>query len=79
MVERWFRPRHHTGWRGDNAPSTRRAQLMRTTDHRMNLHDRRVQAARRAGALANVTRDRSTERKARTDSNYFYRLARRSR
>ena len=75
--ERWFKPRHHTGWRESQSPSTRRAQTMSTTDHRLNLHDRRVQAGRRLQALANVTTDRSTERKARADANYFFRKARR--
>jgi len=52
---------------------------MSTTDRRMSRDSRYLQAGRRANALANVTRDRETERKARTDAHYFYRKARRTR
>ena len=52
---------------------------MRTTDHRLSRDSRYLQAGRRANALANVTRDRETERKARADARYFYARARRTR
>ena len=77
-MARWYKPKHHTGWRKDQNQDTRRRQLMSTTDHRLNRDSRYLQAGRRANALANVTRDRVTERKARSDARYFYGKARRT-
>lgn len=78
-MAKWYHPKHHTGWRKDQSSETRRGQLMSTTDHRKSRDSRYLQAGRRANALANVTRDRVTERKARSDSRYFYSRARRMR
>lgn len=75
--EKWFEGLKETGWHKTQSADTRRRNLMDTTDHRKDIHDRRVQAARRMNALANVTTDRETEAKARADANYFYRKARR--
>ena len=52
---------------------------MRTTDHRKSRDSRYLQAGHRINALANVTQDRETERKARSDARYFYGRARRTR
>ena len=75
--EKWYKPRTRTGWRKRHAPSTRRRSLMKTTDKRKSRHGRNLQAAKRANALANVTKDRETERKARADATHFYKRARR--
>lgn len=73
---RWFHPRKETGWRKDQEEETRRRHLMDSTDHRRGLHDRRVEAGRRAQALANVTQDGETRRAAEADAGYFFRRAR---
>ena len=75
--EKWFKPGKETGWRKGQKPSTRRRHLMSTTDRRKTPHNRRIEAARRANALANVTKDSATERAARSDARHFYRSARR--
>lgn len=72
--ERWYDPQKHTGWRKSQAPNTRRSKLMASTDRRMTMHNRHLQAGRRAQALANVTKDKETERKARSDAKHFYKL-----
>ena len=79
MVEKWYEHGTTTGWRKDQKPSTRRRHLMASTDRRKSPHNRRIEAARRANALANVTEDRPTERAARSDARHFYRSARRTR
>jgi len=79
VMAKWYKPKHHTGWRKDQASDTRRRQLMATTDRRKSRDGRYLQAGHRANALANVTQDRETERKARSDARYFYGRARRTR
>lgn len=70
--KRWFEAERETGWRKTQEASTRRTKLLTATDKRMSLCDRYLQAARIIGALANVTANKSTEQKARSDANYFY-------
>ena len=72
----WFHPKTHTGWKKTQSATTRRRKLLSATDKRMSLHDRYVNAGRKAIALANVTKDPATKRKARADANYFFRKAR---
>lgn len=71
----WFKPKTHTGWDKDNKASTRRRKLLSSTDKRKTMHDRYVSAARKIQALANVTQDKETERKAKSDAQYFFRKA----
>ena len=70
---KWFKPKKHTGWKKNQKATTRRSKLLSATDKRKNLHDRYLEAGRKALALANVTKDKVTEQKARTDANYFFR------
>jgi hypothetical protein len=72
MVEKWFKPRKHTGWDKDQSAATRRKHLMASTPKSFSLHRRRLQAGRRAQALANVTRDKKTEKLAKQDAEYFF-------
>jgi hypothetical protein len=69
----WFHPKDHTGWRKRQPANVRRQKLLRATDKRKTLHDRYLEAGRKALALANVTRDRETHVKARSDAEYFFR------
>ncbi len=75
MAVKWFKPKKETGWDKDQSPTTRRRKLMASTPKSMSLRTRHIQAGRRANALANVTRDHSTEAKARADANYFFNMA----
>ena len=77
MKEKWYTHGKETGWRKGQNPSTRLRHLMSKTDKRKSLHNRRIEAARRANALANVTEDRPTAIAARRDARHFYRSARR--
>lgn len=52
---------------------------MAATDKRMSRHDRYVQAGRMIQALANVTKDKATERKANSDATYFFNKAQKTR
>ena len=72
--EKWFDPQKHRGWSKSQSASYRRSLLMKSTDKRKSLHDRRLEAAHAMQALANVTEDRATRVKAKSDANYFYRL-----
>jgi len=74
--ERWFHPRKHTGWKKEQSAETRRKHLWAYTDKRYTLHKRYVQAARKILALANVTQDPETRKKARADADYFLARAR---
>ena len=75
MSSKWFHPKKHTGWDKDQSPTTRRRKLMASTPKSMSMRKRHVQAGRRANALANVTTDKATATKARSDANYFFNLA----
>lgn len=71
----WFAPKTHTGWDKDNKAVTRRRKLLDATDKRKTIHDRYVEAARMIQALANVTKDKETAKKARADAVYFFKKA----
>jgi len=73
--EKWFKPEKETGWKKTQKPATRRRKLMAATDKRRSRHDQYVEAGRMINALANVTKDRETERKARSDAVYFFKRA----
>ena len=75
-MEKWFKPGKHTGWKKSLPSSTRRYRLLASTDKRMTMRKRYVQAGRKAMALANVTEDTTTERKARADAKYFFQKVR---
>jgi len=71
----WFNPKTPTGWKKTQKQTTRRSKLLASTDKRMSMHDRYVQAARKIQALCNVTEDKQTSTVARTDALYFFRKA----
>jgi hypothetical protein len=72
-IIRWFKPKKHSGWKKTQSSTTRRRNLMATTDKRKSMHDRYLEAGRRIQALANVSQDSPTEKKARADAKYFFR------
>jgi len=72
MKNKWFHPKKHTGWRKTQKASTRRFRLLDSTDKRKSMHNRYLEAGRKAQALANVTEDSETKRKAKSDAEYFF-------
>lgn len=68
--QKWFHPKTVTDWKKSQNPMTRRRHLKKGGVSN-------VTAGRRALALANVTTDPSTKRKAQADANYFFRKTRR--
>lgn len=75
MKKLWYLPKTHSGWRKTQSTEERRRKLMASTDKRLSLHDRYVQAGRKIQSLANVTKDKPTGSKARMDAMYFFRRA----
>jgi hypothetical protein len=71
-VKKWFKPKVHTGWDKDQSAATRRRHLISSTPKNWTLHRRRLTAGRRAQALANVTQDSATKKKAAADAEYFF-------
>ena len=71
----WFMPKTHTGWKKTLPAKTRRARLLRSTPKNYTRYHRYILAGRRIQALANVTKDPATKRKARADAQYFFRKA----
>ena len=68
--KRWFKPKRKTGWHKDDPASIRRQRVLRA------FHNNALRAGRAMLALANVTRDPETKRKARQDAEYFFELHR---
>jgi len=65
---RWFQPGKTLGWhKGDTQSQRRRTAL---TSRRGNY----LKTAKALNSLANVTRDDETQRKARADAKYFFKL-----
>jgi len=71
-MKKWFNPKKHSGWKKSQKQTTRRAKLLSATDKRKSMHNRYLEAGRKAQALANVTKDKETERLARSDADYFF-------
>ena len=74
--KQWAKFETVTGWQKTQSATTRRSKMLAATDKGSSIHDRYVEAGRMLNQLANVTTDRPTELKARTDANYFFRKAR---
>ena len=71
----WAEFKTVTGWSKTQPSDTRHRKMLSTTNKKLSLHDRYVQAGRRLVQLANVTTDKPTEIKARADAHYFFRNA----
>jgi hypothetical protein len=67
---RWFEPQVETGWRKDEVESIRRVKVL-------DAHKgEELASARAMQALSNVSTDRETTRKAKSDANDFCRIHR---
>ena len=69
--EKWFEAGKSLGWQKSDSVEKRRRIALR---HR---HGDKLATARALQALANVTKDKETKKKARADALYFYRQYRR--
>ena len=72
MARKWFKPKGHTGWKKTQKASYRRKLVLLSTDKRKTLRSRYVEAGRKMLALANVTQDPETKKKALSDAKYFF-------
>ena len=66
-TRRWFQPGKALNWSKDDSQTVRRRQSLQAR------RGKALPVARALNALANVTRDPETARKARADAAYFYR------
>ena len=73
--KKWFNPKGNlAGWKKTQKASTRRRHAIASTPKNLSLRERRLKAARKLQALANVTKDPETRRKAKADADYFFSL-----
>lgn len=64
---KWFEPGKRLNWSKEDGQARRRRNALNSR------HGSYLKAARALMALANVTQDEETKRKARSDALYFYR------
>jgi len=72
-AEQWFEPKVHSGWKKGQPQSVRRAKVLKA--HKGD----ELASAWSMQALANVSTDRDTAKKASEDADYFYMLLHRRR
>lgn len=63
-MDKWFKPKHKSGFDKDKTTKNNVRTMMTNSDHRKSEKDRLLQVGRQAQALANVTTDRETKKKA---------------
>ena len=68
--KQWFDPQVETGWEKSQSEGIRRVKVLDA--HKGD----ELASARAMQALANVSTDRETSKKARSDAKYFYRIHR---
>lgn len=81
MAKKWFQKAVESGpttslggWKKTQKASYRRKLALQSRPKNWTLRHRRRSAGRALQALANVTKDPETRRKAEADANYFYNL-----
>jgi len=68
--KQWFEPQVETGWRKSQSEAVRRVGVLKA--HKGD----ELTSGRAMQALANVTTDKETKRKAKSDAQYFFRIHR---
>jgi len=71
--KKWFKSEIHSGWSKSLSANERRELVLESHDGDY------LSAARSKQALANLTKDRDTKKKAQADADYFYLLYRKYR
>lgn len=69
-VVKFFHPKVHTGWHKSQSITYRRRLALKAHGNDYLATGRALQA------LANITQDSATERKAKQDANYFFSMNR---
>ena len=64
--KKWFKAGKPLNWKSSDSQKTRRESALKSRSGKL------LPAARALQALANVTKDKDTARKARADAIYFY-------
>lgn len=62
------------GWKKNQTSSTRRKHALSSRPKGWSLNHKRLSTGRALQSLANVTKDKSTKKKAKQDANYFFRM-----
>ena len=83
-MSKWFRkavkkrsPNTLGGWKKKLSAEARRRKALSSRPKNWNLDTKRRSAGRALTALANVTKDPETRKKARSDAEYFFRKLKR--
>lgn len=76
-TKKWFKPKRHSGFRKEYSIQKNLRVMYRRTPKNWTPKRRWLRVGRQAQALANVTQDRETERKARRVAEEAFRKARR--
>ncbi len=66
MKKKWFKPTTHSGWEKDMSMEERRRKVRRAHGGDLLASGRSMQA------LSNVTKDKETKSKSRSDAEYFF-------
>lgn len=75
MVEEWFKPKRHSGFRKARTVDANLRVMYLNADKRMTRKNRYLRVGRQALALANVTPDKATEKKAKAVSKKAFKRA----
>ncbi len=65
-MSKWYKPKGHSGWKKSQSPEYRRRLVLKAHKHSY------LSAGRSMQALANVTKDKPTEKAASADARYFF-------
>ena len=77
-VVKWFKPKRHSGFDKVRSVAWNLSTMYRNTPKRWTPYRRWLRVGRQAQALANVTQDRETERKARKVAQLAFQKAKAS-
>ena len=76
MVNDWFKPKRHSGFKETRTTESNLRVMYTNTDRRMTRKNRYLRVGRQALALSNVTRDKGTKTKARIVAKKAFERAR---
>jgi len=86
MAKKWFqeaveagRTKNLNGWSKTQPASERRRRALASRVSNYSLHDKALSAGRALQSLVNVTEDRATRIIAKSDADYFFAIAKRTR
>lgn len=71
--DKWFLPQRTTGWEKEEPQPKRIRTILSSQSKSLTPHNRKLRAFRQLNSLANVSTDRETVSKARSDANMLRR------